>query len=109
ATDDHLSGGNGDDRLIDFAGADTLTGGAGADTFVLVADDSDDHISDFEVGVDLIDVSAWGRIYDLRSLTVTETDQGATISYGQNKLTVNTADGQAIDPEELSNDDFLFI
>ena len=52
-----LSGGRGDDILIDGAGADRLTGGAGRDTFMLVADDTLDVITDFTVGEDRIDLS----------------------------------------------------
>jgi len=74
ADDDVLFGGNGDDRMIGGAGDDTLVGGqgrdtltgdAGADLFVFTAlTDSTraatgrDRITDFESGVDQIDLSA---------------------------------------------------
>ena len=62
------------------SGSDTLYGGAGADTFVFAAGDSGvalgtrDRISDFESGLDLIDLTAFagasvsiaqGTSYDL--------------------------------------------
>ena len=60
---DALTGANGDDTLVGGAGADTLTGGNGADVFLFqnfaqspVGDV--DTITDFEVGTDLIDVTA---------------------------------------------------
>ncbi|MBA4801326.1 MAG: tandem-95 repeat protein [Euryhalocaulis sp.] len=74
ADDDVLFGGNGDDRMIGGAGDDTLVGGqgrdtltgnSGADVFVYTAlTDSTraatgrDRITDFESGVDQIDLSA---------------------------------------------------
>lgn len=65
AGNDILDGDNGNDRLNGGAGQDTLTGGAGEDTFVFsnIADSTvgvGDVITDFEVGIDLIDVSALG-------------------------------------------------
>lgn len=59
---DTLDGGAGNDTLIGGSGADSLIGGAGADTFkYLFASDSSqlyDGISDFQTGVDKLDVSA---------------------------------------------------
>ena len=67
--DDTLIGGAGDDVLVGGAGADTLTGGAGADTFVYYPPNNGvldstaaapDLITDFQTGIDKIDVSAVG-------------------------------------------------
>jgi hypothetical protein len=61
ANGDVLIGGAGTDLIIGGGGLDDLTGGAGADVFRFdVASDSDgegDIIQDFEVGLDLIDLS----------------------------------------------------
>ncbi|MCO5118053.1 MAG: Ig-like domain-containing protein [Burkholderiaceae bacterium] len=56
AGDDVLDGGAGNDLIFGQGGNDTLTGGAGADTFVfsMHADNGNDVITDFEVGVDRI-------------------------------------------------------
>jgi len=64
AGNDTLIGGDGDDRLIGSSGADIQTGGADSDTFVIGYFDSStgvdaDRITDFQSGVDLVDVSAW--------------------------------------------------
>jgi Ca2+-binding RTX toxin-like protein len=61
---DTLSGGDGDDLLVGGADADSLTGGADADTFQIGNFESGvgaaaDSISDFQTGVDLINVSGW--------------------------------------------------
>ncbi len=64
---DHLFGGDGNDTLIGGLGADVLTGGAGADVFrftslrdsyVTSKVQEYDTITDFEVGIDKIDLSA---------------------------------------------------
>jgi len=56
AGDDTIQGGNGDDRIEGGAGADTLTGGRGADVFVLEEGGAVDTITDFEFGVDRLEV-----------------------------------------------------
>lgn len=64
---DFLEGGAGDDKLYGGPGADSLSGGAGTDTFVWVRGHADanllhldplaDTITDFETGIDKIDIS----------------------------------------------------
>ena len=62
--DDSLSGGAGTDLLVGGSGADTLTGGADADNFRIGYYETGtgsgaDRITDFETGVDVIDISGW--------------------------------------------------
>jgi serralysin len=60
---DVLKGGSGADVLIGGAGKDTLAGGEGEDTFVfrpLDGKSAPDTVTDFEIGIDRIDVSAYG-------------------------------------------------
>ncbi|MFD1794666.1 hypothetical protein FQV27_06720 [Paracoccus aurantiacus] len=66
---DTLLGGPGSDTLIGDAGRDVLCGGVGADIFVFAppADgmtDAADIITDFESGVDLIDLSQFSAVID---------------------------------------------
>jgi len=57
---DTMNGGVGDDTLIGGVGNDTLTGGVGSDTFVFNGAAGVDHITDLEVGTDILDISATG-------------------------------------------------
>jgi len=59
---DALSGGRGKDTLAGGRGRDTLTGGKDVDTFVFASTDGGirDTITDFQLGVDLIDIGATG-------------------------------------------------
>lgn len=55
AGDDIVSGGAGDDSILSGAGVNTVSGGIGADTFTLSSDGLA-HITDFETGVDKIEL-----------------------------------------------------
>ena len=57
---DTLNGGDGDDILIGGGGNDTLTGGIGADVFTVSLAGGADIVTDFVVGTDLIDITAFG-------------------------------------------------
>lgn len=100
-----LSGGAGNDHLHDGAGGDLMLGGVGADVFVLARDGAVDRIGDFHDGVDLIDLSDWGRIYGAAELTITRTLKGAEIVYGTESLTITKISNGALD---LTDADFLF-
>lgn len=76
--DDAIDGGAGNDQIIGGLGADDLTGGAGADDFVFeFASDSlagvgnRDTITDFQVGVDDIDLSNIGGLSFTDDITLT--------------------------------------
>jgi len=105
---DTLSGAAGDDFLHDGAGADVLTGGAGADVFVLALDGAQDHITDFEDGLDRIDITAWGRIYTSEVLTITQTATGAEVVYGSERLVITTHNAAPLPLAQLTDADFIF-
>jgi Ca2+-binding RTX toxin-like protein len=110
---DILLGAAGDDVLIGGTGKDTLTGGAGSDIFVFAAGDSGlgggvrDLITDFQAGVDRIDLSA---------LTLAGMDELAfkTVGSGVIIYADTTGDGvqdfavQVAGTYSLGADDFIF-
>ncbi len=103
---ERIEGGAGSDLLADGAGADTLSGGAGADLFVLSADGEADVISDFQLGIDKIDLSLWGGVNSLAALTITATATGALISHGDEVLEIRSANGLPIQPAAFRLSDF---
>jgi Ca2+-binding RTX toxin-like protein len=105
---DTLNGGAGDDVIHAGTGADRLTGGTGADTFVFVADEGADRITDFELGVDRIDLSDWGMIYHISALSIQSHGNGATIRFHEEVLRVISADGHRLDADDLAQDSLLF-
>ncbi|MDZ7906717.1 MAG: hypothetical protein U5N55_13830 [Cypionkella sp.] len=108
AGNDAVNGAGGADFLHDGAGLDTMTGGAGADVFIFTRDGAQDYITDFQDGVDRIDVSAWGRIYTAQSLVITATATGANVTYGNEVLTITSHNGAPLGSAQLTDADFIF-
>lgn len=98
-----LSGGAGDDILIDGPGATTLSGGAGRDHFYISDDGMRNVIADFELGVDQIDLSAWG-LSSRTGLIFTPTADGIEIRYGDNILEVRSANGQQLAASQMTHE-----
>ena len=100
--EDTIEGGAGADMILDGAGSDRMTGGAGADIFVLSRDDARDDILDFDPNQDRIDLSGWGRLYDVSALTWSARSNGAVITFGQEVLVIRTADGSSLKSTDLA-------
>ena len=118
---DTLSGDAGDDRLLGGTGRDVLTGGTGADTligggsdelgdgaadtFVFAPGDGRDKIRDFEAGVDLIDLQAFGfadYALDVDPL-LRDLTSGLRIEFGGDDIVFLTG----LHKSDLDSDDFL--
>ena len=104
-----LSGSAGADVLLDGAGDDRMTGGAGADLFVMAADGTRDTITDFQIGVDRVDVSAWEGLYSTLQIEVRPQTNGADIRYGDERLILRTANGSSLDLQDFLDTDVLGI
>lgn len=118
--ENHIEGNGGDDLINGGGGNDVLSGGAGLDIFVFANNDGfgddffhgQDLISDFEIGVDKIDLSATevNNFNDLFSPGDRYMEQvgSDTVVY-----TINGVDGdmitlQGVSMSELSVSDFIF-
>lgn len=108
--DDSLSGGDGDDRLSGDLGADSVTGGAGVDYFAfsgsasLPAGDQVDLITDFEDGVDHIDI---GFAPTAVLTGAAQTDFSAAALFAQQLFDDNVGDGE-LAAVSVGEDTYLF-
>ncbi len=100
-------GGAGDDILLDGVGSETLTGGDGADIFVFRSDNNRDYITDFQLGVDKIDISALGLAYTLDALDFETLADGFSVSFGTEILEVRTFDGGFLNESDLDYRDLF--
>jgi Ca2+-binding RTX toxin-like protein len=103
---DTLLGGNGADTLIGGTGNDILTGGKGGDVFVFASGFGKDVITDFQVGLDRIQLSK-SVFADYASMLANATASGSDIL-------ISAADGSVItlknaSMSSLQSSDFLFI
>lgn len=104
---DQLDGSVGNDILVDGGGSDTLTGGSGADLFVLDADGQIDTITDFEAGVDLLDLSSFPLLYDPSQLVATAQSWGVRLAWKSEVIDLYSASGGSIDISGWSSADIL--
>lgn len=105
---DELIGGAGNDVLNSGFGSATMTGGADADTFEFWVDpmmDADIVITDFEGGVDTIDVSdlTWFESLDEVFENFQQVGDDVFLQYGNTTLTL-----EDVSLVGLSQDDFIF-
>ena len=80
---DTILGGSGNDTLVGGSGDDQLSGGIGADTFVFTLASDNDHITDFDLSEDILDLSGAG-ISNLDTLTsaAEDTSDGLLLTLG---------------------------
>ncbi|MEZ5752511.1 MAG: calcium-binding protein [Paracoccaceae bacterium] len=98
---DTLIGGAGDDVLVSDGAGIVLTGGAGADLFVMDAASGVTRITDFERGLDRIDMTRLPMLRDLGALNVVSTASGATIDYRAQTIVVQAADNAPLTLADL--------
>ncbi len=102
AGNDTLVGGALDDILVAGAGQDRLTGGAGNDTFVFMAAEGRDTITDYEAGRDTVDLSLIPMLYSSDQLTISGTSNGAIITIGDQQIYIVSADGTRLDAGDIT-------
>ncbi|WP_208349894.1 hypothetical protein [Pseudaestuariivita rosea] len=99
--DDTLSGGAGNDILVASDSDVTMTGGAGSDRFVLAQNENETTITDFQAGIDRLDMSAFEMLRGVYQLTIEPLLSGARISFRDTFITVFSDDGQPLDAFDL--------
>ena len=82
---DLLLGGDGDDLLVGNLGEDTLVGGTGSDRFLLSPNSGTDTISDFQLGIDRIQLS--GGLLPAQ-LSIVQDGNNTHINFQQQTLAV---------------------
>lgn len=100
-----LRGEGGNDDLTDGPGFSYLRGGAGADIFRFIADGGVDRVYDFELGTDILDVSAWG-VTAFSELSLVEVNTRFEVHYGDEKIRLDNYD--ATDIPSFTESDFVF-
>ena len=109
AGNDRLIGGNGLDRLTDGAGADRMTGGPGLvqDVFIFVQDGRRDVITDYQDGLDKIDLTAFGDTLGFTDLVIAQKGANVTLAVMGETILVKGADGP-LSQFDLDQGDFIF-
>ena len=100
--DDWIAGGNGADILMGGGGLDTLTGGSGADVFVPAAGGRRTLVTDFEPGVDRLDLSLWPMLRTAAQLAVTPLGNGTLVQFGAEEVELRRAGGGPLSAAEIS-------
>lgn len=98
-----LSGGAGDDILVTGNADIALTGGEGADLFAVTRFDGRVTITDFEPGIDRLDLSMLGMIRSVWQLNFAPQAWGMRILYGNSILDVRTRSGEGLSPLDFGN------
>ena len=78
---DAIVGDGGANRLWGRRGDDEMTGGAGPDTFIFIAGEDVDTITDFEDGTDIIDLFGF-PVNDVSQLAISQNGLNAEIDFG---------------------------
>ena len=101
-----LLGGAGDDILIAGSAATTMTGGAGSDIFVMQYGSAPAVITDFQAGIDRLDLFDYVMLRTPDQLGFTATAQGAQITYLDETIQVNSATGNPLNLQDIFGAEF---
>lgn len=97
---DQLSGGNGRDQIVGGTSNDTLTGGSGADRFVFETGDGRDSVTDFQDGLDMIEISAAG--FSFADVTISDRGANAEITVSDVTIILENVDHRLITAEDFT-------
>ena len=103
ANDDVLTGSPSSEIIWDGLGSDVITGGVGADVFVFSTDGRLDVVTDFEAGIDRLDLSASTGTFAVDEFQFQAMEDGAVLSFATETIVVRSSNGLP-----LSLQDFAF-
>ncbi|CQR87154.1 Ca2+-binding protein, RTX toxin-related [Paracoccus aminovorans] len=98
-----MLGGDGDDILISGSSPVSMTGGAGADVFAVTEVNGRITITDFELGVDRLDLSLLGMIRSTSQLVFRPQAFGIKIFYGNSVIFLMTKDNTMLQASAFDN------
>lgn len=101
-----LIAGAGDDILIAGSAATTMSGGSGADIFVMQYGAETTTITDFQAGIDRLDMFDYPLLRTPGQLTFTATAQGARIEYLNKTINVISATGGPLTSAQVFGEGF---
>ncbi|MCP5365121.1 MAG: M10 family metallopeptidase C-terminal domain-containing protein, partial [Hyphomicrobiales bacterium] len=101
-----LFGGNGSDTLDGGEGNDRLMGDAGPDTFVFAPGSGSDLVTDFELGLDLLDLTGFG-FADFATVQAVSAQQGNSTVIDLDMTGGDNVTLAQIDLTDLTQDSFL--
>ncbi|WP_280138429.1 calcium-binding protein, partial [Pseudovibrio denitrificans] len=101
--DNTIIGNDGDNHIEGGAGTDILTGGAGSDLFNFREGMGNDIITDFEVGIDKINIPA-GPPPDYPDFVITDVGDGTLVEYNGDSFLLKGIDAALIAPNAFSWD-----
>ncbi|WP_461476549.1 calcium-binding protein [Pararhodobacter aggregans] len=93
---DTLVGGGGDDILVTGGSGTVMSGGFGADVFVVRAGSGGAVITDFDRGLDRLDLSDLPMLRDVSQLNFTATSTGCVIEYRGHTMVIASSNGQPL-------------
>jgi len=93
---DTLVGGGGDDILVTGGTGTVMSGGIGADVFVVRAGSGGAVITDFDRGLDRLDLSDLPMLRDVSQLNFTATSTGCVIEYRGHTMVITSSNGQPL-------------
>ncbi|MEM6657957.1 MAG: dockerin type I domain-containing protein [Pseudomonadota bacterium] len=96
-----LLGGDGDDILISGPAATRMTGGSGADIFVMQYGSEPTTITDFQAGIDRLDLFDYPLLRSPAQVQVTATLTGADIRYMDEVVHIESATGETLSSADI--------
>ncbi len=102
-----LNGGAGDDMLITGTSSTTMTGGAGADIFVVRQSSGPTVVTDFQAGIDRLDLTDYPFLRTPAQLDFTSTAQGAQVAYRDETIELIADAGTPLTSEQVFGAGFV--